>query len=421
MLHRVGISIVLSWICLNAFAQLPHPNDTLDNGKKVPFNQFLGRFSVFNDLGGAAYYYSLNVGYSVFKSDLASVDLTLGANRIQYGQYHWKEGVVNGFFIPIGLSTYIGRRKNQFNLRFGYSPQIYSKLFSTKQLKDCNGCSLVEQRFFVSMGYTYQNPYGFFLGVNANLLLHIWSPAQRGFYPGPTGLQPWPGLVLGYRLPSKQRHTEWKERGFKRRVLRIEEKYDELDQIFYNDEPLEVDSLDMLEIEAKLAKLKKQHDRHLLEEQRLNGRSMVSFEGFGAGVFWSANYSYSFPIGRSNLLMGEVRGGFSYTSRADGREFAISAERQMIATPFWAGLKVAHRYRSAGVFLGSTPIFGTNERSVAAIIFAATNVEFHFARGITGGVVFYMMYDPSVYAFSNPWHPWGGVFLGYRLPQLKKV
>jgi hypothetical protein len=53
MLCKIGMSVLLAWICLNSFAQLPHPNDRLENGKKVPFNQLLGRVSVFNEFGGA--------------------------------------------------------------------------------------------------------------------------------------------------------------------------------------------------------------------------------------------------------------------------------------------------------------------------------------------------------------------------------
>ncbi|MBI1286198.1 MAG: hypothetical protein GC178_01325 [Flavobacteriales bacterium] len=408
------MSVLLSWICLNSYAQLPHPNDTLENGKKVPFNQFMGRFSVFNDLGGAAYYYSLNVGYSVFKSDLASIDITLGANRVQYGQYGWKEGVVNGFFIPVGISSYIGRRKSRFNLRAGYSPQVFSQLLSTKKLDDCSGCSLVEQRFFFSVGYTYQNPYGFFLGVNANLLLQIWSQAERDFFPGKVGYQPWPGLVLGYRLPSKQRHNEWRERGFKKRVLRLEDKkekqqeaYNDIDRVFYKDEPLEVDSADMKEIEAKLAKLKRQHERYLKEEQRLNGRSLVYAEFFGATGIASVNYTYTHPIARSKIFMMEYRGGFG-------------ADRHNLQLPVHVGFKAMKNYRGTGVFLGVVPQYNPRTGSFGAVYFLEHNVEFHFAYGITGGVAFYLFYDPSYY--KNQWNfsPYGGFFLGYRLPQMKR-
>ncbi|MGB0369685.1 MAG: hypothetical protein ACPGD8_09780, partial [Flavobacteriales bacterium] len=119
MFRRVGMSLLLSWICLNVFAQLPHPNDTLENGKKVPFNQFLGRFSVFNEGGGVGYFYSFNVGYSIIKTDLISTDVTLGANRIQYGQYEWSEESKDTYHVPLGLSLYVGRRKSRFNSRLG--------------------------------------------------------------------------------------------------------------------------------------------------------------------------------------------------------------------------------------------------------------------------------------------------------------
>ena len=404
------MSVLLSWICLNSYAQLPHPNDTLDNGKKVPFNQFLGRFSVFNDLGGAAFYYSLNVGYSILRTDLGSVDLTLGANRIQYGQ-NWEKGVTNSFCIPVGISSYIGRRASKFNLRLGYAPQIFSRPLSTESVRECDGCSLIDQRFFFSLGYTYQNPYGFFLGINANVLFEVWSQASRDFYPGPIGYQPWPGLVLGYRLPSRQRHREWKERGVKRRVLRIEKKteknYDEVDRVFYNDEPLEVDSIEMAEIEARLAKLRKRQLRHQLEEKRENGKSHVFVEGFGAAGFWSANYSYTFPVMKSELVALDFRGG-------------VGSDDVHIQIPIHAGVKVMKNYRGTGVYLGVQPTIDWERGTAGAIYFLEHNVEFHFAYGLTGGVAFYLFYDPARYKHRSDFAPYGGFFLGYRLPKLKK-
>ncbi|MCB0753967.1 MAG: hypothetical protein KDB98_00125 [Flavobacteriales bacterium] len=410
MLRGIGMSVLLSWICLNAFGQLPHPNDTLENGKKVPFNQFLGRFSVFNDLGGAAYFYSLNVGYSIIKTDLGSVDLTAGANRIQYG-HSWDRGLINGFFVPVGISGYVGRRASQFNLRIGYSPQILSKPLSSEPVGECEGCTTVDQRFFFSIGYTYQNPYGFFLGINANLLLNIWSPAEQAFYPGKIGYQPWPGLVLGYRLPSRQRHREWRERGIKGRVLRMEtkteEKYDEVDRVFYNDEPLHVDSIEMAEIEARLAKLRKRHLRYQLQEQRENGRSHVFVEGFGAAGFWSVNYSYTFPFAKTDLVALDFRGG-------------VGADDIHLQIPIHAGVKIMKNYRGTGVYLGVQPTIDWKRGTAGAIYFLEHNVEFHFAYGLTGGVSFYLFYDPSHFKHRSDFSPYGGFFLGYRLPSLKK-
>ena len=409
------MSLLLSWICLNAFAQLPHPNDTLVNGKKVPFNQFLGRFSVFNDLGGAAYFYSLNVGYSLIKTDLVTTDLTLGANRIPFGQYSWREPSKDTYHVPIGLSLYLGRRISRFNIRIGYSPILNSKLFQKHNNSvESEWPPPLQNKLFFSIGYTYQNPSGFFLGLNANLLLEVWSQAQQEFYPGKIGYQPWPGLVIGYRLPSKQQHKQWIERGFKRRVLRIEdqqekeyERYDHIDKVFYNDESLEVDSTDMLEIEQKLDKLKKRHERYLKQEQRLNGKSHVFGEFFGAGGIWSINYSYTHPIAKSKTWMMEYRGG-------------IGTDTEDAAIPFHIGVKAMKNYRGSGIFIGAEPRYNWENGQVGLVYFIEHNVEFHFAYGLTGGVAFYFFYDPSRFLFERDWVPYGGFFLGYRLPQMKK-
>ncbi|MGB0916832.1 MAG: hypothetical protein ACPGU4_04520 [Flavobacteriales bacterium] len=404
------MSLLLSWICLNAFAQLPHPNDTLENGKKVPFNQFLGRFSVFNDLGGAAYYYSFNVGYSLIKLDLITTDFTLGASRIQVGQYSWREPDKDTYHVPIGLSFYLGRRASRMNIRVGYSPVLSSKLFRNEADNE-DWPPPIEHKFFFSLGYTYQNPSGFFLGVNANLLVTINTPSLQEYFGKKLRYTPWPGLVLGYRLPSKRRHQEWHERGFKRRVLRVEEKtnesYDEVDKVFYNDEPFEMDTVDMLEIEQKLAKLKKRHERYLKQEQRLNGRSLVYAEFFGATRIWSLNYTYTHPIAKSNTWMMEYRGGFG-------------TDKSNAGMPFHVGVKAMKNYRGTGVYVGVEPSVNWKTGEIGAVYFLEHNVEFHFAYGLTGGVAFYLFYDPLF--FKNYWNvsPYGSFFLGYRLPQLKK-
>jgi hypothetical protein len=199
-------------------------------------------------------------------------------------------------------------------------------------------------------------------------------------------------------------------------VLRLEEpketrtkKYDdEMDSIFYNDSPLEVDSLDMLEIEAKMAKLKKQHDRYLLEEVRLNGRSLVLAEFFGAAGVWSVNYSYTHPVGSSKTFAMDYRGGYG-------------TDQRRMALPLAVGIKAMKNYRGTGVFLGIQPLYDWKKGTFGAVYFLNHNVEFHFAYGLTGGVAFYLFFDPSRYKFRQTIAPYGGFFLGYRLPQLKKV
>lgn len=412
------MSILLSWVCLNSYAQLPYPNDTLENGKKVPFNQFLGRFSVFNELGGAAFYYSFNVGYSLIKTNLVTTDLTVGASRIQYGQYAWRDESLDSYYFPIGLSTYIGRRRSRLKIRLGYSARIYPSWYSDKEspYPNCAGvCPTPPQHsLFFSLGYTYQNQYGFFAGINANAIMTFPLKEDAERFGSDPYVIPWPGLVLGYRLPSKQLHREWTERSFKRRVLRLEEprekkkKDDDMDDIFYGDDELEIDSADMMAIEAKLSKLKKRHERYLREEQRLNGRSHVFLEGFGAAGFWSVNYSYTHPIGKSKTFAMDYRGGYG----TDSEDMAL---------PLAIGVKAMKNYRGTGLFIGAMPRYNWTDGKVGFVYFLQHNVEFHFAYGLTGGVSFYYLFDPTKFLFSREWAAYGGLFLGYRLPQMKKA
>ncbi|MGB1317887.1 MAG: hypothetical protein ACPG5W_06760, partial [Flavobacteriales bacterium] len=177
--------------------------------------------------------------------------------------------------------------------------------------------------------------------------------------------------------------------------------------VFYNDEPFEMDTVDMLEIEQKLAKLKKRHERYLKQEQRLNGRSLVYAEFFGATRIWSLNYTYTHPIAKSNTWMMEYRGGFG-------------TDKSNAGMPFHVGVKAMKNYRGTGVYVGVEPSVNWKTGEIGAVYFLEHNVEFHFAYGLTGGVAFYLFYDPLF--FKNYWNvsPYGSFFLGYRLPQLKK-
>lgn len=419
MLRRIGMSVFLALVCLNAYAQLPHPKDTLENGKKVPFNQFLGRFSVFNDFYGTTFPFSLNVSYSILKSDLVSTDLSVGftlKHRRNSADFQPLIRYVE-HDLPISIILYLGRRASRLNMRTGYMMKIYPYWFSGKEqaYPSCGQyCPTPPQHFyFFSLGYTYQNPYGFFFSLNAYGLYRFPLEKANRKIPLAERLFPMAGLSVGYRLPSKQLHREWRERGFKKRVLRLEEPKekrktdDEIDDIFYNDQPLEVDSTEMLEIEAQLAKLKKRHDRYLKEEARLNGRSLVFAEFFGASGISSLNYSYTHPIARSNIFMMEYRGG-------------LGTDQQHLQLPVHVGIKAMKNYRGTGVFLGIEPQYNWNNGTFGAVYFLEHNVEFHFAYGLTGGVAFYLFYDPMYY--KNHWNfsPYGGFFLGYRLPQIKK-
>jgi hypothetical protein len=392
----------------------------LDNGKKVAFNQFLGRFSVFNEFYGTTYPLSLNVGYSLVKTDLLTADLTFGAMRLGWRytiEETGKHTKFNQYDFPMSLSLFIGRRKSRLNIRAGYMLRLFPSWFTDTEnpYPSCGHIcpSPPRHHAFLSPGYTYQHQYGFFFTVSAYGILRFPLRGETWEHPNEY-IFPMGGLTVGYRLPSKPLHMEWRERGLKRRILRLEQpkekprkKEDEFDDVFYNDEPLEVDSTEMLEIETQLAKLKKRHDRYLKEEQRLNGRSLVFAEFFGASGIWSVNYSYTHPFAKSNIFMMEYRGG-------------IGSDAYDLQLPIHVGVKAMKNYRGTGVFLGIEPQYDWSRGTFGAVYFLEHNVEFHFAYGLTGGVAFYLFYDPAQYKYHEKVAPYGGFFLGYRLPQMKK-
>lgn len=412
MLRWVGTCLFFSWMCLHAYAQLPHPNDTLDNGKKVPFNQFLGRLSFYSEGLGFSQVYSLNVGYSFINTDLITLDYTIGGSRLPMVSSNPLVLEPEDYFkISTGVRLLVGRRKSRFTVKAGYAGSLQTGWFSgNTSYPDCGiVCAGPPQHMFaVSLGYTYQHQYGIFFGVHAYGLVQLTPRNDRWLGAQSQDFLPWPGVTLGYRLPSKQLRREWHERNFKRRVLRLEQPQDnELDAVFYNDGPLEVDSLEMMEIEQRLAKLKKRHARFLKEEARLNGRSLVSAEFFGAAGIWSVNYSYTHPIAKSNTFMMEYGGG-------------IGTDQEHVGIPLHIGVKAMKNYRGTGLFVGVEPTMNWENGTADAIYFIKHNVEFHFAYGFSGGVAFYMLFDPSRYKFQHGFAPYAGFFLGYRLPQMKK-
>jgi hypothetical protein len=227
MFRGIGISVLFSWICLNAFAQLPHPNDTLENGKKVPFNQFLGRFSVFNEFYGLSYPLSFNLGYSLIKTDLLTTDLTIGAMRLGHSYTIEETGKTkkfNQYNFPVSLSLFIGRRKSKLNVRVGYMLQLYPSWYTDTE-NPYPSCGYLcpsppRQHVFLSLGYTYQHQFGFFIGASAYGIVRFPDPGNSWGHPNEF-VFPMGGLIIGYRLPSRQLHLQWKERGFKRRILRL--------------------------------------------------------------------------------------------------------------------------------------------------------------------------------------------------------
>lgn len=412
------MSLLLSWICLNSYAQLPHPNDTLDNGKKVPFNQFLGRLSFYTEGFGPAYIASFNVGYSLVKTETTTIDLTAGLIRLPIQSRSINPSGTDSYVFPVGLSSFFGRRKSRFNLKLGYTTSLQPDWFKGKT--DYPSCGYacpgpVQHVFNVGLGYVYQHPTGFFFGAHAYLLIHLNEEATRNGPGPPADFWPQPGVTLGYRMPSRQLRKEWTERTFKKRILRLEEpkekktkkKEDEEEDWLDDTGELQVDSIEMAEIEARLAKLRKRHLRYQLQEKRENGRSHVFAEGFGAAGNWSVNYSYTFPVTKSELVALDFRGG-------------VGMDDHTFQVPIHAGVKVMKNFRGTGVYAGVQPVINWEQGTAGAIYFLEHNVEFHFAYGLTGGVAFYLFFDPELYKYRSTVAPYGGFFLGYRLPKLKK-
>ncbi|MBL4585903.1 MAG: hypothetical protein JKX84_02420 [Flavobacteriales bacterium] len=433
MLKRIGTSLFILLLPLLSFGQLPHPNDTLDGGKKVPFNQFLGRFSVFNELGGAGFFYSFNVAYSLVKTDLVLADLTVGANRIPFGQKEWRVKKLDTYYFPIGLSLYVGRRKSRLNVRAGYTLRLYPSWFTDEDnpYPNCAGiCPTPPQHnFFLSLGYTYQHQYGFFWGLNAYGMARLTLPEYRSKYDKAVTFFPSGGLTIGYRLPSRQLHRQWVERRGKGRILRIEDPKTvrarkKRNRTSADTVELVIDSLELEQLRIEMEATQRRTAQLVKRDLRNNGRSHFYAEGFGAANFWSVNYEYSIPLQKDGLWYAFMRigaGGYQkdYSVRAAVFPYWDWKSGILITTPIGGGIRLMKNYRGGGFGAGILPTY-TTENGMQMAGYLSFHLQFHVVYGITGGVAYYAIIDPQRIFQPNDLNQWASFSIGYRLRAKKK-
>ena len=119
MLKGLVTSCVFALLAAQANAQVPLTTDTLPNGKKVSYDSFIGRFSVYTEVGGPiGLIGSMNVGYALVKRDGWLLDYNLGISTLPIpGLNGWERK----YMLPAGLSLQIGRRRSRLNIKLGYT------------------------------------------------------------------------------------------------------------------------------------------------------------------------------------------------------------------------------------------------------------------------------------------------------------
>ncbi len=210
MFRALATSCGFALLAAQAIAQVPLITDTLPNGNKVSFDPFIGRFSVYTEIGGTiGLIGSLNVGYALVKRDGWLLDYNLGISTLPIpGLNGWERK----YMLPAGLSLQIGRRRSRLNIKLGYT-YSWTPGYDTSPWPNCGGtCPTPPQHLgSFSLGYVYQHHYGFFFRVNAYGLIPFNSKELRASYiPRKDDIYPWGGITFGYRIPSTKQLLAWK-------------------------------------------------------------------------------------------------------------------------------------------------------------------------------------------------------------------
>lgn len=395
-------------ISLSSFAQLPNPNDTVPGGRKVSFSPFMGRFSVFTEAMGAAMMPgSMNLGFTVFKSESVLIDLTAGLTLHDMPGFQFQEG----YSIPATLSLHLGRRRSRLNVKLGYFVS-WTPGFESSPWPQCGGiCPTPPQhRGIFSLGYVLQQASGFFFGVNAYGFVHLIPQERR--YGAPMykeDIYPWAGMTFGYRIPSQLQLLTWKERRAGKVLISRDRK--EKTKVVREKQ---ITDLDEAIIAAKLEKMEGRKERLVLREERMalrelrdNGPHNVFLEAFGAGHTWSVNYQHARPVKEGSIVhaFGRVGiGGFSDRFRDS---------RSLVGMPLAGGIQLMRNYRGGGIGLGATPTF-TRSGEFTVVSFVSLEFHFHVAHGITFGTGYQVMFDPQFAHGNKQVFQWGGFSVGYR-------
>ncbi len=390
-------------------AQLPSVNDTLANGRKVAFTPFLGRFSVFTEIMGAAMAPgSLNLGYSVLKSESVLLDVTCGLtlHRMPGMQFN-----LEGYSIPAAFSFQLGRRKSRFNLKLGYFVS-WTPGFADSPWPQCAGIcpTPTQHRGLFSAGYVFQQSSGFFFGVHAYGFVHLIPREER--YNAPMYKEdvfPWAGMTFGYRIPSQLQLLMWREHKSGRVLRSLDEKT--LKQEIRVSKMLEKDSLAQERELKAISRLNERREKEVARMERIalrdNGPHNVFVEVLGPGHTWSVNYQHSRPLKENSIVHAFGRGGVGGISGG-----ALNSN-VALAIPFAGGIQLFKNYRGGGIGLGAVPVF-RRHGNPTMLGFVGIDAHFHLAHGLTFGAGYQLMYDPHRAYGRGDLFMFGGFSLGYR-------
>ncbi|MDA9121236.1 hypothetical protein N9J52_04305 [Flavobacteriales bacterium] len=354
----------------------------------------LSKFSITQEISGAVLFPSINAEFRFLSKGKWNFDA-----RVGFGGLFQPDAIYANI---IGLSTKYGSGESKLSLSLGAS--IYYQYGREQNDWDIwSEPKFYNQRYqyFLSLGYRYEQKHGFIFGVDA-YAIGSFNEDMPILPIGETWqVYPWGGITFGYRFPSKELHSSW-------RKVRL----------------LKRDKVSLLEQESgaslsssKLNRIQRKSIREIerLEKESLRDltRSAIYIEGFGAGLLWSLNYEYSFPLIKNELLQAFARTGVGvYPSRRRTDNQTIGFN--VLNLPIIAGLRVMKNYRGGGVGGGIVPIVSEGRVRLGYVFNA--DLQIHITSGIIVGGGFNLLIG---HFDKKPIYPWGGFYIGYRIRRMK--
>jgi hypothetical protein len=353
----------------------------------------LSKFSITHEITGAVLFPSISSEFRFFSRGKWNLDA-----RIGFGGLFQPDAI---YANVIGLSTKYGSGESKLSLSLGASIYYqYGREYLGWNLWSKPRFYNQQYQYFFSLGYRYEQKHGFIFGIDAYAIGSFNEDVPFIPIGEAWEVYPWGGITFGYRFPSKELHNSW-------RKLRL----------------LKRDNVSLLEQElgaslsSKLNRIQRKSIREIerLEKESLRDltRSAIYVEGFGAGLLWSLNYEYSFPLIKNELLQAFARTGIGfYPSRRRIGNQTIGFN--VLTLPIIAGLRVMKNYRGGGVGGGIVPIVSEGRVKLGYVFNA--DLQIHITSGVIVGGGFNLLVG---HFDEKPIYPWGGFYIGYRIRRMK--
>ncbi len=378
----------------------------------------LSRTSIVHEISGATFFPTLNVEYDFVQRPIWTLGARIG------GGFFVHRSTDPMFWSVLGLTSKIGRKSSKLHISAGASVRFRH---GEEQL-DWNvwrerGVYGVGYHAYFGLGYRYIHKHGFMVGLDAYVLF----PLNEGYWNTNMIIiteetpYPWLGLTFGYKFPNKQTHQKWRKR-----ALEYENRQPDVDSLMLEEELMWLDDEDDTLSAKEIRRLKRQafNEMHAALPR---GRSIFYIEFLGMAKHYSVNYEINRSFLKNDLLTAYGRigiGGYDYSlTRANKRNNPANEpieSAKFVHIPIEIGLRVGKDLKGGGVGFGVVPTY-SSLRGMVMAFYINPNFQFHLGHGVTAGLnVSAVFGGDKIYEFNRSIIGWGGVYLGYRIPRLRK-